>query len=82
LSLKGFIDVISKVERKSIEFHKKRGDFEKWAKFSLQNKKLASYFRKICESKLKGEPLKIAIKQAAEKCLEDVRKQTMVLGYY
>jgi alpha-amylase len=82
LSLKGFIDVISQVKRKSIEFHKKRGDFEKWAKFSLQNKKLASHFRKIRKSKLKGEPLKIAIKQAAEKCFEDVRNKTLVLGYY
>lgn len=82
LSLKGFIDVISKVERKSIEFHKKRGDFEKWAKFSLQNKKLASQFRKICKSKLKGEPLKNAIKQTAEKCFEDVINKTLDLGYY
>ena len=82
LSLKGFIDIISKVEIKSVEFHKKRGDFVKWAKFSLQNKKLTSHFRKICKSKLMGEPLKIAVKQAAEKCFEDLRKKTMVLGYY
>lgn len=66
LSLKGFIEAVKKVDVKAIEFHNKNGDFEKWAKFSLSDDKLAKQFNRIGASEISGESLRKKIQGVAE----------------
>ncbi|MDQ1278973.1 MAG: alpha-amylase [Thermoproteota archaeon] len=56
LSLRGFMDCLSRVDLKSIEFHNARGDFEEWAATGLRDETLATEFKK--NSKLKRSNLR------------------------
>jgi len=58
LSLRGFIEAIKKVDIASVEFHNSRGDFERWAKNSLRDQKLAIRLKEIRGTGLKGEKLR------------------------
>ena len=82
LSLKGFIDAVSKMNTQNLEFHNGRGDFESWAKFSLSSKELADEFREISKSELEGEELRAAIAKTAKKHFAELHKKTQDLGYY
>ena len=66
-SLKGFIQALSKVEVKSIDFHLQNGDFESWAKFCLQDPKLASDLKTLKESTEQGEKLRRTILNLTKK---------------
>jgi hypothetical protein len=57
-SLKEFMDKISSVNVKSLEFHLYRGDFEKWMIDVLEDKELALEVRKLQRFNLAGEPLR------------------------
>ncbi len=57
-SLKGFKNVIKKIDIKSIEFHNKRDDFSSWAKYSLKDLELYNDLKKIREQKINGENLR------------------------
>jgi alpha-amylase len=69
-SLKGFAKALQTVDAKAVEFHNRRGDFESWAEHSLQDKTLARQLKEIRTSKLKGEALRKALIDAAEKRFE------------
>lgn len=60
-SLKGFTKALQKVNVKSLEFHDRRGDFEKWAEKSLYDKALSKQLKKIRLLRFKGKPLRKAI---------------------
>jgi alpha-amylase len=64
-SLKGFIDAVSKVDIKALEFHVGNGDFESWVKSSLKDEKLASQIKAL-EAK-KGEMLRKSLVATAKK---------------
>ncbi len=81
-SLKGFINAVSKVKLKSLQFHNERGDFESWAKFSLRSGELADDFQRIRSSKIGGKPLRKAIAQVAEKHFIMLYDKVNALGYY
>ena len=82
-SLKGLVDAIEKVDPKSIEFHNQRGDFVKWATFSLRDDKLARRFDEIRVSKIYGEQLKARIRQAAiERFIELSKGIRTATGYF
>lgn len=81
-SLKGFIEAVSKIDIKSLEFHNNRGDFESWANYSLQTKKLADRFQKIRSSGLKGEALRAAVTRAAERYYVGSSQKARDFGYY
>jgi alpha-amylase len=66
-SLKGFVKALQTVNLKAVEFHNQRGDFENWAEYSLQDKTLARKLKEIRASKLKGETLRKALIDAAQK---------------
>ena len=67
-TLKGFLKALQKVNKKSIEFHVKKGDFEKWVKKSLHDEILAEELRKIRLSKFKGMKLrKLLVKTVKER---------------
>ncbi|MEM2971287.1 MAG: DUF5752 family protein [Candidatus Bathyarchaeia archaeon] len=74
-SLKGFIEAVKKVDLESIEFHNEGGDFERWASFSLRDKKLAKQFSEIRTSKIAGEPLRKRIVEVAEARFTELSKK-------
>ncbi|MBS7616122.1 alpha-amylase, partial [Candidatus Bathyarchaeota archaeon] len=81
-SLKGFINALKKVEMKSIEFHNDRGDLEKWAETSLQDRLLARQLRKIRLSKIKGEELRKLIVETVKKRFNKLNQLTQTITKY
>ena len=65
-SLKGFSRAIQKASLKSLAFHTRNGDFEKWAEHSLRNEALTEKFRRVRLSKLEGEELRKALVEAVK----------------
>ena len=57
-SLNGLATAFKKIDPKTLEFHNARGDLEKWAEMSLQDRKMAEQFKRLKALKLKGEPLR------------------------
>ena len=60
-SIKEFMDKISEVNVKSLEFHFHRGDFEKWIAEVLEDKELAEEIRKLQRHGLTGDELRIQL---------------------
>jgi len=78
-SLKGFLQVLPKVSIKSLEFHNKRGDFERWAEKSLYDKRLMAKLKQIRLSKVNGETLrKMLIKTFKERFDELTKRIQMI----
>jgi hypothetical protein len=57
-SLKEFMERISEVNVKSLDFHLHRGDFEKWISEVLQDGELAMEIRKLQKFNLTGDVLR------------------------
>jgi len=57
-SYEDFLTSIKQVKAKSLSFHIKRGDFEKWVSNVLKDKKLAKEIGKIKNQKLRGQALR------------------------
>ena len=57
-SLKEFMEKISEVNIKSLEFHLYRGDFEKWLSEVLEDHELASEIKRLQKFNLSGENLR------------------------
>jgi len=57
-SYEEFLACIRRIETKSLNFHLKRGDFEKWVSDSLNDKELAKKIGKIRNQKLWGQALR------------------------
>jgi alpha-amylase len=74
-SLKGFVKALQTVEAKVVEFHNRRGDFERWVEHSLQDETLAHQLKEIRASKLKAEALRKAVLEAAENRLKKLSAQ-------
>ena len=81
-SLKGLIKALRKVSVKSLEFHNKRRDLEKWAEKSLKDKKLAKQLKEIRLSRLKGEKLRKAIVRVVRKRFSELSKQVQLATRY
>ena len=81
-SLKGLIKALRKVSVKSLEFHNKRRDLEKWAEKSLKDKKLAKQLKEIRLSRLKGEKLRKAIVRVVRKRFSELSKQVQLATQY
>lgn len=81
-SLKGFLKALKKVETESIEFHSRRGDFERWAEASLHDKILAEELKKIRLSGLKGQRLRNAIIKVARERFKHLFQQAKTATQY
>jgi len=82
-TLRGFIDALRRISLKSIEFHSKRGDFERWARHSLRDEALADEIRQLSASKLTAEELRNAMVEALEKILRERRqRREEATGYF
>jgi hypothetical protein len=75
-SLKGFAKALQTVDVKALEFHVRRGDFEPWAEYSLQDKVLSHGLAKVRERKLKGDALRKALVDVALKRYVELSRQT------
>jgi alpha-amylase len=73
--LRGFAGVIEKISLKSLEFHTKRGDFEKWAEESLHDTVLTSELKKTNLAKLEGENLRKALLKVLRRRLENLSSE-------
>jgi len=81
-TLRGFWEALKNVRIESLEFHSSRGDFEKWAEKSLQDKALESQLRKIRLSKAKRQPLREAILDAVKSRFDDLSRQIQTITNY
>ena len=66
-SLKGFINALSKVSTKALDFHIANGDFESWVQSSLKDEKLALQIGEFKKSKLRGEKLREALFESSNR---------------
>ena len=73
-SLKGFANALKTVDLAAVDFHNSRGDFESWAAHSLKDKVLSRQLKKA-GAKLKGDPLRTALVNVAEKRFSKLSKQ-------
>jgi alpha-amylase len=73
-SLKGFAKALTSVDAKSLEYHNQRGDFERWAEYSLRDEILARQLKTIRVGKLKGESLRKALAEAGKNRYEKLRE--------
>jgi len=74
--LADFCEKLKKIPLKSIEFHFKRGDFERWIRETLGDKHLADETNKIDRS-TQGEELRTTIQKIVEKRLEELKSAAM-----
>jgi len=81
-SLEGFVSALQKISIKSLEFHDRRGDFEKWAKKALQDKVLIEKLKEIRLSRIKGERLRKSIVKAVKERFETLNKEIQATTRY
>jgi len=74
-SLTDLLGKLDKVPLESVEFHFQRGDFEGWVGTTLGDVELADKLRQI-DRLTHGEELRITIKEAIRKRLEDLSQST------
>jgi hypothetical protein len=72
-SLADFSEKLKTVQLKSIEFHSRRGDFERWIRETLGDDYLANGIGRIDES-YQGEALRTAIQGTVENRLRYLRQ--------
>lgn len=81
-SLKGLTEALQKTSIKSIEFHNRRRDFEKWAEKSLHDKTLAEQLKKLRLSKIRGEVLRKSITKIVKKRFDELNMQMQKVTKY
>ena len=72
-SLADFCQKIKKIDMKSVDFHFKRRDFQKWIRGTIGDIYLANEINKIQKS-IQGEELRVKISQAVERRLTELKK--------
>ena len=75
-SLEEFIEKIKEVNIKSLEFHLYRGDFQKWADETLEDRELAERIGSLQILKPVGDVLRDQLYFLASKRFEELRRQT------
>lgn len=73
VSLADFCQKLKTVDLKSVEFHSKRGDFDKWIETTIGDAYLAGEIRKI-ERTVNGEKLRSAICRTVEARVNELKK--------
>ena len=72
-SLAGFCQKIKRIDAKSVDFHFKRRDFQKWIRTTIGDAYLANEINKIGKS-FQGEELRVKLCQTVEKRFAELRK--------
>jgi len=81
LSIKGFSGTLSIVPLRSIEFHRRRGDFEAWLEQSTRDKVLADKIHEINASSIKGEEFRLQLRKTIQHHIELLRTNFRKMGY-
>ena len=74
-NLDDFCEIIKTIDVKSLTFHFRRGDYERWISKSLHDVQLARRFKRIKKSN-SGEELRNKILQAAIRRLDELHEMT------
>jgi phosphoribosylamine-glycine ligase len=74
-SLVGFLQAIQGIDTTLIEFHNRKGDFEKWATMSLRDDELAKRLRHIRTPKVQGEELRENLIDTVQTRLTELKKR-------
>lgn len=75
-SLEEFVKKILEVNVKSLEFHLYRGDFQKWAEGTLEDKALSDEIKRLQQSKPLGNELRDNLYLTVSKHYEKQKKST------
>lgn len=75
-SYEDFLASIKKVKVKSLGFHVKRGDFEKWVSNALKDEKLAKEIGKLKNQKIWGEALRNRLYRMVSERQKELTKKT------
>ncbi len=79
-TLTGFPEILREVRLESVEFHNRRGDFEKWARNSLYDNVLAERLRGVRLLKLQGENLRRSLIEVTKKRAREIKEQRRRAG--
>lgn len=74
-SLRGFARAVKRAGIRSLEYHTKRGDFERWAHHSLHDGGLAKALKGLRLSGMVGDGLREAISRLAERRLRETTRR-------
>ncbi len=77
-SFEEFIGKIKEVNIKSLEFHLYRGDFQKWADKTLEDRELAEKIQSLQILKPVGNTLRDQLYFIASKRFEELKRQTLL----
>ena len=77
VSLEEFVGKIREVNPKSLEFHLYRGDFQKWADETLEDRELAGKIRSLQMLKPVGNTLRDQLCFIVSKRFEELKRQTL-----
>jgi len=77
ISLEEFIEKIKEVDIKSLEFHLYRGDFQKWADETLEDRELSEKIKSLQILKPVGNTLRDQLCFIASKRFEELKRQTL-----
>jgi alpha-amylase len=72
-SLEEFLSALKKVNVKSIEFHKERGDFERWVRQVIGDSALADKLNALANERLSGEKLRTRILSVFEQRINELK---------
>ena len=73
VGLDGLCQKLKTIDRKSIDFHFKRRDFEKWIRGTIGDVNLAKGIKNIKRS-IRGEELRVKLYQIVERRLSELKK--------
>ena len=69
---KDFHEAVQRVSEVSLEFHLKRGDFDKWFEQVFGDEELADSIRQLRERRLKGVALKTALASLVQRRIDEI----------
>jgi alpha-amylase len=81
-TLKGFAKALRKISTKSLEFHSRRRDFERWAEKSLHDKALSEQIKQTRLAKLKGRQLRKALVKIIDEKFDELNRQVQTSTRY
>jgi hypothetical protein len=77
-NLDEFFEIINQIDVKSVTFHFRRGDFDKWIREGLNDAKLARSLKRIRKS-ASGEELRNKISRAVRRRLNELNEMLLLL---
>jgi hypothetical protein len=77
-NLNEFFEIINQIDMKSVTFHFRRGDFDKWIREGLNDVKLARSLKRIKKSAC-GEELRNKVSRAVRRRMNELDEMLLLL---